>query len=98
MPRNPQNCSPQKVLNTLKPNEMRVDRATSVSILAERCTSWRHALALNWRPQYTIFNKAMMRSTWLAASREPTLTHPIDTDMVRSANSHDSIIRRFSCR
>ena len=40
----PQYDSPKKVLNVLKRNEMPVDSATSVSILADKCISWRKAL------------------------------------------------------
>ena len=40
----------------------------------------------------------MMSNTWLEASGEPALTHPIDTDMVSKANSHDNAVRRSNRR
>ena len=40
----------------------------------------------------------IMNNTWLEASGEPALTHPIDTDMVSKANSHDNAVRRSNRR
>ena len=45
MPREPQKASPQKVLNTLSRNETQVLMATRVSMPADACSAWRHAVA-----------------------------------------------------